>query len=170
MQLLRLPVARGQFSRELGAQELRAGGDLPAGGGPPSAHLRRNSRPNLQRFGALHLQRHCALPPPSAALPPHQAAAARGCYPLRPSFFFTCTRRSSSAVPTILRWLSPPAPPWVQGQDLWTNALPWSGRNEFNAAGNLDWWVDGEVAGTVKTARNFTHASVFDAGHMVRRR
>lgn len=53
------------------------------------------------------------------------------------------------------------------GQDLWTKALPWSGRNAFNAAGNLEWRVGGEVAGLLKTAHNFTHASILEAGHMV---
>ena len=60
-----------------------------------------------------------------------------------------------------------------QGQDLWTKALPWSGRNDFNAAGSLLWRVDDEIAGTIKTVKakdgkgSFTHASVLGAGHMV---
>lgn len=77
-----------------------------------------------------------------------------------------CEHRCAAALDVLLQLR--------QGQDLWTKALPWSGRNDFNAAGSLLWRLDDEIAGTIKTVKakdgkgSFTHASVLGAGHMVR--
>lgn len=61
---------------------------------------------------------------------------------------------------------------WL-GNKAWTLALEWPGKNGFNAAADLPWWVDMEPAGRFRTVSNsnqnllFTFLQVHDAGHMV---
>ncbi|CAN6615870.1 carboxypeptidase Y [Trichomonascus vanleenenianus] len=55
---------------------------------------------------------------------------------------------------------------WV-GNEMWTNALEWSGGEEFRSAEVRDWYVNDTHAGTVQSYEHFTFLRVFDAGHMV---
>jgi cathepsin A (carboxypeptidase C) len=55
---------------------------------------------------------------------------------------------------------------WM-GNKAWTLALDWAGHDAFNTAQDRDWLVDGNKAGTVRTASNFTFLQVNGAGHMV---
>ncbi|CAB0018989.1 unnamed protein product [Nesidiocoris tenuis] len=45
--------------------------------------------------------------------------------------------------------------------------LKWSGAEEYNNASRQIWYVDGKIAGYVKTAKNFTEVLVRNSGHMV---
>jgi len=59
---------------------------------------------------------------------------------------------------------------WIcnyMGGEKWTNAMKWPGQSAFIAAKTKSWSVKGNVAGNVKTAKNFTFLTVFNAGHMV---
>ncbi|KAJ7242648.1 Alpha/Beta hydrolase protein [Mycena rebaudengoi] len=55
---------------------------------------------------------------------------------------------------------------WI-GNEAWTLALEWSGHAEFAAQPLREWTVDGERAGTTRSARAFTFATVDGAGNMV---
>jgi len=55
---------------------------------------------------------------------------------------------------------------WI-GNKAWTLAMPWAGHDDFNAAMDQPWNVDGSPAGLLRTAKNFTFLQVFNAGHMV---
>merc|ERR1711907_120394 len=57
---------------------------------------------------------------------------------------------------------------WM-GNKAWTLALPWPGKDGFNAATDHDWDVDGKKAGTARTSQGFTFLQVNNAGHMVPR-
>jgi len=53
------------------------------------------------------------------------------------------------------------------GGFAWTNALRWSGAEEFNKA-EMKVWKNGKIsAGEAKTYKNFTFVRVYNAGHMV---
>jgi len=53
------------------------------------------------------------------------------------------------------------------GNRWWVDALEWSGRAEWARAQDEPWEVDGEHAGTIKTAGGLSFVSVAGAGHMV---
>ena len=55
---------------------------------------------------------------------------------------------------------------WI-GNFAWTKQMPWAHHDDFNAETDHDWVVDGSVAGSARTASNFTFLRVADAGHMV---
>jgi len=55
---------------------------------------------------------------------------------------------------------------WV-GNERWTLALEWSGKDEFVEQGLREWKVNGKSAGKTRSARNFTFATIAGAGHMV---
>ena len=42
------------------------------------------------------------------------------------------------------------------GNEMWMEALPWSGKKAFNAAQLMEWEVDGKVAGSFKTSGKLT--------------
>ncbi|KAJ7596544.1 serine carboxypeptidase [Mycena floridula] len=54
---------------------------------------------------------------------------------------------------------------WV-GNQRWTLALEWSGKEEFNALPLREWTVDGKRAGLTRSAKGLTFATIDDAGHM----
>jgi cathepsin A (carboxypeptidase C) len=53
------------------------------------------------------------------------------------------------------------------GNKKWTLALPWTGKDAFNAAEDMPWSVDGVQKGLLRSANNFHFLQVFKAGHMV---
>ena len=56
---------------------------------------------------------------------------------------------------------------WL-GNQAWTDALAWSGAEQFAAAANQTWALaSGEVAGSFKSAAGLTFLKVKDAGHLV---
>lgn len=57
---------------------------------------------------------------------------------------------------------------WV-GQEMWIDALEWSGADLYKDAKVRDWKTEntGVAAGTVKSANGLTFLRVFEAGHMV---
>ncbi|KZT24355.1 serine carboxypeptidase [Neolentinus lepideus HHB14362 ss-1] len=55
---------------------------------------------------------------------------------------------------------------WV-GNERWTLALDWSGKEEFVSQSLREWKVNGEVAGMTRSAKGFTFATIDGAGHMV---
>jgi len=54
---------------------------------------------------------------------------------------------------------------WL-GNQAWTLALEWSGKDAFNAANVTPWDVGGKPAGMSRTAKGFTFLQVYEAGHM----
>jgi cathepsin A (carboxypeptidase C) len=58
---------------------------------------------------------------------------------------------------------------WL-GNQAWTLALDWPGKQKFNAnSSQTEWMVDGEAAGTLRSSGGFSFLRVYDAGHMVPR-
>ncbi|ODV96937.1 hypothetical protein PACTADRAFT_38824 [Pachysolen tannophilus NRRL Y-2460] len=55
---------------------------------------------------------------------------------------------------------------WL-GNQAWTNSLPWSGADSFQASKVKSWAVDGKEAGKVKNSDIFTFMRVYGGGHMV---
>lgn len=56
---------------------------------------------------------------------------------------------------------------WMGGK-AWTEALLWSGHMDYLRAPMKEWLgANGETAGEVKKANNFTFLRLYDAGHMV---
>ncbi|KAH3660566.1 hypothetical protein OGAPHI_007152 [Ogataea philodendri] len=56
---------------------------------------------------------------------------------------------------------------WL-GNEAWSNALPWSGHEEFEAAKTYGFHLeDGTKAGEVKNFDKFTFARLYDGGHMI---
>jgi carboxypeptidase C (cathepsin A) len=53
------------------------------------------------------------------------------------------------------------------GNEAWTTALEWSGREAFAAQPLREWIVDGKTAGSVRSAKGLTFLKVEGAGHMV---
>lgn len=49
----------------------------------------------------------------------------------------------------------------------WTNALDWSGKDEFNKQAYTKWNVNGSAAGEYKQVDNLTFLKIYEAGHMV---
>ncbi|KAE9358647.1 hypothetical protein PF008_g2594, partial [Phytophthora fragariae] len=49
----------------------------------------------------------------------------------------------------------------------WTLDLPWSKHDEFLAAEDKEWTVDGKKAGRIRQVGPFTFQQVYEAGHMV---
>ena len=56
---------------------------------------------------------------------------------------------------------------WV-GNEKWTLALEWMGRDVFTKQELKEWKVNGKVAGRTRSANGLTFATVDDAAHMVR--
>ncbi|KAJ7596550.1 Alpha/Beta hydrolase protein [Mycena floridula] len=54
---------------------------------------------------------------------------------------------------------------WV-GNQMWTLALEWSGKEDFNAKPLREWTVDGKRAGLTRSAKGLTFATIDNAGHM----
>lgn len=54
------------------------------------------------------------------------------------------------------------------GNELWTLALEWTGREAFTSDPLRPWLVDGKEAGLTRSAHGLTYATVLGAGHMVR--
>jgi len=55
---------------------------------------------------------------------------------------------------------------WV-GNEKWTLALEWTGKEEFGKQELRDWKVNGKVVGKTRSAEGLTFATVDGAGHMV---
>jgi len=55
---------------------------------------------------------------------------------------------------------------WV-GNERWTLALEWTGREAFSSAKLREWFVGGKVAGVTRSAGGLTFATIHNAGHMV---
>ncbi|KIM38984.1 hypothetical protein M413DRAFT_447347 [Hebeloma cylindrosporum] len=53
------------------------------------------------------------------------------------------------------------------GNEQWTLALEWSGQEEFGKQGLREWIVNGKTAGTMRSAKGLTFATIQGAGHMV---
>ncbi|KAL4132961.1 hypothetical protein PRIC2_003290 [Phytophthora ramorum] len=49
----------------------------------------------------------------------------------------------------------------------WTLELPWSKHEEFLAAEDKEWVVDGKKAGRLRQVGPFSFQQVYEAGHMV---
>ena len=59
---------------------------------------------------------------------------------------------------------------WIcnwRGNKNWVSQLDWSGSDEWHAAKNYKWIVDGQEAGETQSGGGLTWATVKDAGHMV---
>jgi cathepsin A (carboxypeptidase C) len=54
-----------------------------------------------------------------------------------------------------------------RGGEAWTNAVSWSGQEEFQKTAYTKWMVNGKAAGELKKVQNFKFLRVYDAGHMV---
>ena len=54
---------------------------------------------------------------------------------------------------------------WL-GNQAWTKALKWPGQKSFNAASLSNFTVDGESAGSLRSAQGFSFLQVFEAGHV----
>ncbi|KAF9467031.1 serine carboxypeptidase [Collybia nuda] len=55
---------------------------------------------------------------------------------------------------------------WV-GNERWTLALEWSGQSAFIGQPLREWTVEGKPAGKTRSAKGFTFATIYEAGHMV---
>lgn len=55
---------------------------------------------------------------------------------------------------------------WI-GNKAWTLALPWQGKDAFNAAPDTDWCPGGKTGGKVRSSQGFSFLQVSSAGHMV---
>lgn len=55
---------------------------------------------------------------------------------------------------------------WIGVHDS-IEAMTWKGEKGFGNATEEEWFVNGTLAGTWKTARNMTFVKVLEAGHMV---
>ncbi|EKD01679.1 hypothetical protein A1Q2_04050 [Trichosporon asahii var. asahii CBS 8904] len=53
------------------------------------------------------------------------------------------------------------------GNEMWMEALQWTGKEGFNEAKLKDWKVNDKVAGKFKTYKNLSLLKVYGAGHMV---
>lgn len=56
---------------------------------------------------------------------------------------------------------------WI-GNEAWTLALEWHGKNDFGALPLREWTVDGQVVGKTRSAQGLTFATIDGGGHMVR--
>jgi len=54
---------------------------------------------------------------------------------------------------------------WFGGRS-WSDSMPWNLHNQYNNTQFHDWNINGQIAGTTKTAGNFTFLGVFNAGHL----
>lgn len=52
------------------------------------------------------------------------------------------------------------------GNKAWTMALEWSGKAQFNAAGDHKWMVSGKQAGLARSASGFTFLQVMDSAFL----
>eukprot|EP00440_Ansanella_granifera_P039442 gb/GFBE01042789.1/.p1 GENE.gb/GFBE01042789.1/~~gb/GFBE01042789.1/.p1 ORF type:complete len:477 (+),score=151.22 gb/GFBE01042789.1/:1-1431(+) len=55
---------------------------------------------------------------------------------------------------------------WL-GNKKWTLAMDWPHKDDFNAAEDADYMVDGKAAGKLRKASGFHFMQVYQAGHMV---
>lgn len=56
---------------------------------------------------------------------------------------------------------------WV-GIEKTLEEMTWNGQTGFGNVTEDEWYVNGTLSGTWRTARNMTWVKVFEAGHMVR--
>jgi len=64
-----------------------------------------------------------------------------------------------SKLTRVLLLLALPQFDWIcnsSGNYIWTDALEWSGHDEFSSQKLRDWHVDGEVAGQTRSAKGLT--------------
>jgi cathepsin A (carboxypeptidase C) len=52
------------------------------------------------------------------------------------------------------------------GNEQWTLALEWSGKEDFVKQGLREWIVNGKTAGMTRSAKGLTFATIDGAGHM----
>jgi len=52
------------------------------------------------------------------------------------------------------------------GNKAWAKKLEWPGKEEFNAANDDDYTLDGKVVGRVRSAQGFHFMQAYDAGHL----
>lgn len=55
---------------------------------------------------------------------------------------------------------------WV-GNERWTLAMDWSGKEAFGSQALREWSVDGKTVGKTRSTKGLTFATVDGAGHMV---
>jgi len=55
---------------------------------------------------------------------------------------------------------------WL-GNKAWAKKLEWEKKDDFNAAEDKEWQVDGKTAARLRSADNFHFMQVYEAGHMV---
>jgi len=55
---------------------------------------------------------------------------------------------------------------WL-GNKAWATKLEWEKKDDFNAAEDKEWQVDGKTAARLRSADNFHFMQVYEAGHMV---
>ncbi|CAH8339326.1 unnamed protein product [Eruca vesicaria subsp. sativa] len=56
---------------------------------------------------------------------------------------------------------------WIAGNSRWVNAMEWSGKENFKAAKEVPFMVDGKEAGKLKSYGQLSFLKVHNAGHMV---
>lgn len=52
------------------------------------------------------------------------------------------------------------------GNEQWTLALEWGGKEDFGKQGLREWIVNGKKAGMTRSAKGLTFATIEGAGHM----
>lgn len=57
---------------------------------------------------------------------------------------------------------------WI-GNERWTLDMEWSGRDGFVKQPLLEWSIGGKEVGKTRSYGNFTFATIYGAGHMVRK-
>lgn len=55
---------------------------------------------------------------------------------------------------------------WLENE-RWTLKMQWTGHDDYVAQPLRDWYVDGRVAGKVRSSGNFTFARIHGGGHLV---
>ena len=53
------------------------------------------------------------------------------------------------------------------GNERWTEALDWSGGDEYRKVKKREWFVDEKAAGVYKRSGGLAFATIHAAGHMV---
>merc|ERR1712100_900029 len=53
------------------------------------------------------------------------------------------------------------------GNKAWTKLLEWDKKEDFNAAEDAEWQIDGQTVAKLRSADNFHFMQVYEAGHMV---
>jgi len=55
---------------------------------------------------------------------------------------------------------------WL-GNKAWNKALKWDHRDEFNAAEDKEWQVNGKTVAKHRNANRFHFMQMYEAGHMI---